>query len=459
MQSQSPEWWRDLLLPRLQQQDRTASYFQRYYDGLHPTYGVVTDKYRETFAGMLQAITDNWMQLVVDAEAERMIVNGFRIGDDPKGDDAAHAMWQTSFMDADSDIAHTTALTCERSFALVSPPMNGDTYSKITVEHPSQMIVACDPGDRRVRLAAMKQWKDEWTGGLHVTVYLPDRLYRWRQNDSSSQWSEMPGDPNPLGVVPVVPLLNRPNLFGGARSELANVISTQDQINKLVCDLVVASEYQAFRQRWGTGVEVAMDEATGEESAPFKAAIDRMWAVPNADAKFGEFGSNDLTAYVNALENRIQSLASRSRTPPHYLLGGMGQFPSGESLKATETGLIAKVRSQRRHFGESWEEVIRIGFKGQGDSRADAVSAETIWADPESRTESEHVDSLVKKLALGVPLQQLWEDAGYTPEQIKRFKAMAIDEALTRAVAGAGVDPTAPVVPEPEPASADIVAQ
>ena len=246
----------------------------------------------------------------------------------------------------------------------------------------------------------------------------------------------------------MVPLINRPNLFGGGRSELANVTSTQDQINKLVCDMIVASEFQAFRQRWATGVEVAMDETTGEDKAPFKAAVDRLWATPDSEAKFGEFGSNDLKAYVTALENRIQSLASRSRTPPHYLLGGMGQFPSGESLKATETGLIAKVKSQRRHFGESWEEVIRLGFKAQGDARADAMSAETIWADPESRTESEHVDSLVKKLSIGVPMPQLWEDAGYTPEQIARFKTMMLEEALNRAVAGTGVDPM-PAEPAP----------
>jgi len=445
---QSPAWWRELLLPRLETQARTAEQFQRYYDGVHPDFGVVTDKYRETFGRMLGAIVDNWMQLVVDAESERMIVNGFRIGEDPAGDEDAHAMWQASFMDADSDLAHTTAITCERAFALVAPPAKGEKWSKITVEHPSQVIVACDPGDRRRRLAALKRWKDEWTGEEACTLYLPDGLYRWRQSDSSAQWREVEGDPNPFGEVPMVPLINRPNLFGGGRSELANVTSTQDQINKLVCDMIVASEFQAFRQRWATGVEVAMDETTGEDKAPFKAAVDRLWATPDSEAKFGEFGSNDLKAYVTALENRIQSLASRSRTPPHYLLGGMGQFPSGESLKATETGLIAKVKSQRRHFGESWEEVIRLGFKAQGDARADAMSAETIWADPESRTESEHVDSLVKKLSIGVPMPQLWEDAGYTPEQIARFKTMMLEEALNRAVAGTGVDPM-PAEPAP----------
>jgi hypothetical protein len=69
------------------------------------------------------------------------------------------------------------------------------------------------------------------------------------------------------------------------------------------------------------------------------------------------------------------------------------------------------------------------------DPRKDEVKAEVIWADPESRTESEHIDSLVKQLSLGVPKEALWVEAGYTPTQIERFKLMLQDEALTQALA------------------------
>ncbi|MCU0261436.1 MAG: hypothetical protein MUE78_10485, partial [Ilumatobacteraceae bacterium] len=89
-----------------------------------------------------------------------------------------------------------------------------------------------------------------------------------------------------------------------------------------------------------------------------------------------------------------------------------------------------------------------LAFQAQGDPRANAVQAETIWSDPESRTESEHVDSLVKKMAIGVPLQQLWEDAGYSQTQIARFRQMALEEAFTRAVA-AGQLAAPPAVESP----------
>ena len=121
-------------------------------------------------------------------------------------------------------------------------------------------------------------------------------------------------------------------------------------------------------------------------------------------------------------------VASISRTPPHYLNASADRL-SGESIKAAETGLVAKVRRRQGQFGAGWEEVMRIAGKIAGTPLGDAQSLETIWADPESRTEAEH-DATLKKQALGVPQRQLWEDLGYTPEQIERFEAMRLDEAL-----------------------------
>ena len=68
----------------------------------------------------------------------------------------------------------------------------------------------------------------------------------------------------------------------------------------------------------------------------------------------------------------IQHVAAQTRTPPHYLLGAMGSFPSGESLKATETGLVAKVRRKMLSFGEGWEErpcVLRSRWRARRRGR------------------------------------------------------------------------------------------
>jgi hypothetical protein len=122
---------------------------------------------------------------------------------------------------------------------------------------------------------------------------------------------------------------------------------------------------------------------------------------------------------------------------------------SGDALKAAETGLASKVRGKQVHFGEGLESAMRIAFAWQNDERANDTAAEVDWAPSESRSESEYVDSLVKKMALGVPKEQLWADAGYSPQQIERFKSMLLEESLNAGLfepAAPVVDPDAPVV-------------
>jgi hypothetical protein len=56
--------------------------------------------------------------------------------------------------------------------------------------------------------------------------------------------------------------------------------------------------------------------------------------------------------------------------------------------------------------------------------RANAYRAETLWADPETRSESERADALVKRQSIGVPQQQLWRDAGYSEADVALFDQM-----------------------------------
>src|SRR5690606_8556184 len=138
----------------------------------------------------------------------------------------------------------------------------------VTVESPFEVIVARKAGTRRERAAALKKWLDE-SGHIYATVYLPDAVYKFETEQTIDQldttdpdrvaWRERTGVPfrtdNPLRVVPVVPLLNNPTLLGEGRSDLEQVIPVQDAVNKLLSDMIVASEFAAFRQRWATGLE------------------------------------------------------------------------------------------------------------------------------------------------------------------------------------------------------------
>jgi hypothetical protein len=485
-------------LGRLEQALRARQWriqvFDDYYRGKHRL-AFASPKFRQAFGGLFNEFADDWCQLVVDAVDERLAVQGFRLGtDSDKGDADAWRIWQSNNLDAESRMGHVEALVREECSAIVWADPDNDKIPTITIEDPSQVIVAFQPGSRKKRLAALKMWTDE-DGRDNATVYLPDAVYKYQAKNRNplattrigqfleanreapsggagvgrmpvsllpiavaspaDTWEprETAGEPwplpNPMGVVPVVPIVNRPRLIGPGESEIRKVIPLQDAINKQVADMMVASEFTAFRQRYVTGMDIPVD-AQGNQVEPFVMSADRLFIAENPAAKFGEFSETNLGAYVASIEMLVQHIASQTRTPPHYFYLS-GHFPSGESIKSAETGLVAKCRSKQLYFGEAWEEVIRLAFRVLGDKRADVVDTETIWRDCESRSEGEHIDASLKKLAAGVPQRQIWEDMGYTQAQIDRFKAMRAEEAAEQAALSIGLGPVLGAAGVPNP--------
>ena len=63
---------------------------------------------------------------------------------------------------------------------------------------------------------------------------------------------------------------------------------------------------------------------------------------------------------------------------------------------------------------------------------------ETLWTDPQYRTEGERTDAIVKRLQAGIAsLRQSREDYGYSAEQIARLEVddrAAVSDPLTQAL-------------------------
>lgn len=478
----SPEWWVRRLENELDSRMRLIQIYEDYYEGRHKL-NFATAKFREAFAGQIAAVSDNWMPLVIRASVERLRVQGFRLGEpgDLRGDDDAWRIWQENQLDADSGLAFTEAAKIGEAALMVwQAPQDrpgvfgrlfqrrGGPQAEITVEHPAQIVVARKPGNRRKRAAALKKWRED-DGRVCATLYLPDWVYRYERDAAGGKWrareNAVFATRNPLGVVPVVPVVNDPHMLpcfppramldsphyappvaiGLGWSDLAPVISTQDRINKYLCDAMVAAEFHGYPQRYATGLEVPVDDE-GNPVEPVVAAS-RMLITADPDVKFGQFALGDIGQLLQGATQATESLAARTRTPPHYLLGQIVNV-SGDTLKAAETGLVSKVKDKQRSYGESIEEAMRLAFAIEGDkAKAGAAMAEVDWVPPESRSESEHVDSLVKKLSIGVPVQQLWSDAGYSPQQIAQFRAMLQEQALDQ-----GIFDVQGLPPEPPPA-------
>ena len=434
---------------------RSMADFDAYYRGDHPLL-FASARFREVFAGLFAEFADNFCGVVVDSIVERLAVTGFRYADGTaeegtgkRAGELAWRVWQENNMDAESVKGFREAFVKSEANIIVGPGAD-PRIPEVTIEDPLQTVVVTT-GRRRV--VAIKRWFDDSTERMHANLYYPNKVEKYQSQQAAGWFSvpvdewlrvvtweprQVPGEPWPLphsmGVVPVVPLVNKPNLLGEGQSELKAITPLQGAINKLVLDMMVAAEFSAFRQRWITGIDLPRDPDTGEEVAPFRPGADSIWTAPPAKVgeqptQFGDFEQTDLEPYVKAIEMLIQHVATESRVPPHYLLSS-NVMPNSESQEAAEAGLVAKAGSKQLDFSDPFEEVNRLVFRQVGEPTfAGLTGGEAVWKDPQHRTEAQHADAVVKLAALGIPEEGLWEIYGATPTTIERWKAMRLEQA------------------------------
>lgn len=445
-----------------------------YYTGMQ-TLPREPQRLTRTYRALREMSRSNWCRLIVDVITERLSIEKFITAQEKTSDDTCMQHWQRNNLDAMQVPVYTDAGKFGVCYAMAWPSPDRAT-ARITGESPLLVHVRYDDEQPEQATAAIKYWtgRDHYT---YATLYDGDGVYRFRAStpdpgsdvvedgtrynprgpdQDPSKWQlrpmEEPFSVNPMGVVPFTAFRTQPNLLGEYESEFASVLPIQDRINKTIFDRMVTQEFAAFPQRWVTGIEIPTD-ASGNPIEPFDAAVDRIWTSENDATNFGQFPPAALDGYLRSIEADVQALATQSRTPPHYLIAGMGMFPSGESVRATEYGLSRKVQNRQLVYGEAWADVMRLaGLATKDTTLAEDPTVEAVWRNVEARSEGEVVDALLKMSTLGVPEEELWERWGASPEQIKAWRVRldaleAKEEARQAAQAATSRSTAGPVAP------------
>jgi hypothetical protein len=419
----SPLWWVLRLEARIAADRPELELLERYYAGDFPLSATIRDpQVRAKFAALIEQAKANYMELVVDAAAERCIVQGFRQVGDTVVDDAAWRIWSVNDMDAWQSTLFTEAFAKKRAYLSVGSD-DGAT-ARIEVEDATQCFVEFEPGSRQSRAAGAKFWVDDWTGATYATLYLPDSIHYLEESDRG--WVERePEADNPWGVVPLIPVVNRPSLssFETGFSEIGNLIPSQDRINETLLNRMIAAHFGAFMQKWATGLDILEDE-NGDPIPPFKPGVDQLF-IGNDGTKFGEFSATDLANYIKSIASDVEHIAVISRTPRHYLTAS-GQSPSGDAIRSAEAGLVAKVNNRQKSFGVAIREAMTLALQVEG---VNDVTLDVVWSDPSFRTLGELTDAVIKQSAADLPAWAL-ERIGYAPDEIRRIQAEQMQRAL-----------------------------
>jgi Phage portal protein, SPP1 Gp6-like len=433
----SPAWWRDRLLDQWEVEQRERRRLLAYYDSTHPL-PVNLPKFRQPYVDMLRLARTPWARLVVDTTAERITAQGFRI-DMTAPDASVWQMFQRSRMDHLQRQVHREALITGVGYVSVWPDEAGNP--RMMPESSLQVVHETAPGDMDTVVAAIKVWPDSVQEIWRLDLYLADGIYRyWAPWSKYGQvvpkgdvWVEMDPVRNLSGGVPIVPFVVRRDWNGYGRSELEDLVPLINRFEVLTSDLLVASSYGAFKQRWATGLEIPVDPETGEEVEPFNAAVDRLWISESEATKFGSMDATDLGPIVRTIDNVVAQISAVSRIPSSYFVQSeLANPPSADSLEASEVNLISKIRERQDAFGAGWEQVVATSLRLLGDPRADIAKIETIWKDPRSRSEAQVLDAATKMAAVGIPQEAIWEYIGFSPTEIERLRAMRATDLLAR---------------------------
>lgn len=486
----------DSIYWRLRNRRPEIQKYEAYYSGAQ-SLKFATDEWMKANAARFGSFSDNWCASVANAPAERTKVIGLKLrGDDDT--DASKAFqslasglwdqWNINDMDAQSSQGFLTSFIDKRSYVLVwrNP---GDDDACMTWEHPSNVEIEYDWMNPRKRTAALKTWVDENTE--YGTLYTPDYLWKWQRPRSIttlqflpqsiqmeeigigafSKWEPRinPGEPwplpNPMGVVPIVEVPNRPLLRGEPVSDIHGVIPMQDAINILWAYLFAAADFASMPARVLLGTSPPMRQVLdnagnviGEEAITMEMLDKARIAVfSDENAKIDSWPAATLSTFTDVIEIAVGHIASQTRTPATYLMANKGlSNVSAEGMESSETGLAQKVLEFQTYAGPAMKEVFRLTALAQGNQDlAQQVRLATVqWQNAFIRSPSQQADASLKARQIGYPFNWIMERDGVSPYDQDRINEMVKDEInypKSQLVAGAIDNPTKSNVPSVVP--------
>lgn len=416
----------------LVKKERYDKYFD-YYDNDQPLI-YSRDKLRDMFKNLDANFTENWTAVVVDSLHDRITLQRITIANSDEMTKRLDELMKASELASEADDVHLATIVTGEAYVIVWKDGEEGSQPEFYYNDPRITHIFYDASKPRTKRFACKWWVGD-DGYRYLTLYYPDRLEYYHSSkkeeagaasvsadDYHKSFEKLSGAEgqadNPYGEIPVFH-------FRRSRrktiSELKNVLSIQDSLNKLVADMMIAAEFGAFPQRW----TISQGDPGVLLNAPNK-----IWNIPASDGdgqptSVGQFPATDLANYLNAIEKKAATIGIISRTPKHYFFA-LGGNPSGEALIAQEAPLNKKAQKYIDRFVTPWSDVAGFMLK-LDDVIVDSNAIIPHFDKPE--TVQPYTQALIRKenIQAGIPLVWQLRQEGYTDEEIAQLQADQAD--------------------------------
>jgi len=349
-----------------------------------------------------------WCRVYLDSIEERLNLQGFRLAGAGKADDKLWKWWQANKLDEFAGLGHREALKHGRAYVAISVPDKNDpladkTCPIIRVFSPAEMYAEIDRRNDRVKWAI--RVIDSSTGETNeigqqlpnvVTLYMP--MFTAVYERGVNGWVETERVDHKLGIVPVVPLLNRTNLNDvHGTSEISNELrDVTDVASRTMMNMAATMELMAIPQRLLFGVD--RDELMKQSGgSTYQAYIARILAFTDENAQAQQFQAAELRNFTEVMQELTKQAATYTGLPPQYLSFSSDNPASAEAIRSSESRLVTKCERKATIFGSAWEQVMRIAMLVMGETLPEgAYRMESIWGDPATPTFAAQADAVTK---------------------------------------------------------------
>ena len=388
----------------------------QYYDGTQPLV-YSTERLKETFRNLNARFNQNWCAVVVDSVSDRLNFKGFEV-QNKQANIILDAVFNSQQISTDIYDAHEAALVCGEAYVITWK--DADDKIEAFYNDPRLVHMFYNSDNPKVKEFAAKWWIADDKRWM-MNLYYADTIEHYEtrvlkspptKHNAFKPSAKKPKEPNQFGKIPVFHLrLSRRRV----KSELANVISLQDAVNKLLADMMIAAEFGAFKQRW---------IISNSDTKDLKNYPGNIWTIPAGDSEgqatsLGQFDETNLDMYLGAIDKLVSSIAIITRTPKHYFMS-TGASTSGDALIALESPLVRKVKRYADLFDNTWVEMAQF-ILGLANINIPMNEIIPVWGRVESVQPIAEGQARESAIRATIPLVTQLRREGWTTKEIEQL--------------------------------------
>jgi hypothetical protein len=442
----TPNEWLPILTKRLDERQARIALLRSYSNGNAPMPEMGANVKASWVAFQKKART-NYGGLCVDSLANRLIVNGVRIGETSTSEALTVAQrilrdnrWDIQVSDAVRDYLVTAT-----GYILVSSDQG---RAVITREMPEQAIAAVDPLRPWKARAFLKVWRDIDAGMDYAHVFVSGSRQRYARRSTTETGTiiaratggwQMAADPEFFdGDVPVV-VLERPDGIGLFEPHM-DVI---DRINVGKLQRLVITAMQAFRQRATKGGLPQQDEDGNDidYAKIFEPAPGALWDLPEG-IDIWESQQTDIRPMLEGEKADARDFAAVTRTPISVFIPE-GANQSAEGAASAKEGQVFQAKDEISRLTVGLAVAVVYALRVEGvDLGTDTVTV--LWEPPEHVSMAEKFTAAAQAKAAGLSLRTIQRTIlGMGPDEIIQEEADRADELLASTALVANGNPFA----------------